>query len=68
MSPGKRNAGTGMKPEDKPSSRRLGRAGVMVVAILLAVIVLVFVGRNIWHVDKLHEEERTGVKEGSGLN
>lgn len=57
-----------MKDEDKPSSRRLGRAGIMVVAIVLVAIVLVFAGRNIWHADKLEQEEQTGVKEGDGLN
>ncbi|WP_395396337.1 hypothetical protein WBP07_20775 (plasmid) [Novosphingobium sp. BL-8A] len=57
-----------MKNEDKPSSRRLGRAGIMVVAIVLAVIIVVFAGRNIWHADKLEKEEQTGVKERNGLN
>ncbi|GFE76592.1 MULTISPECIES: hypothetical protein [Novosphingobium] len=53
---------------NKPSSRKLGRAGVMVAAIVLAVIVLVFAGRNIWHAEQLEQEQRTGVKERSGLN
>lgn len=40
----------------------------MVAAIVLAVIVLVFAGRNIWHAEQLEQEQRTGVKERSGLN
>ncbi len=56
-----------MMPEgDKPSSRRLGRAGIMVVAILLAVIVLVFAGRSLWHAEELEQEQQTGLKEHDG--
>jgi len=57
-----------MKDEEKPSSRRLGRAGLLIVAILAVPMVIVFAGRNIWHADKLEKEEQTGVNERSGLN
>ncbi|TCM13991.1 hypothetical protein EDF56_11516 [Novosphingobium sp. PhB165] len=57
-----------MNDSDKPSSRRLGRAGIFVVAVIAAVFVVVFVGRNIWHAEKETQEERTGVKEQNGLN
>ncbi len=57
-----------MKDEKKPSSRRLSRARVLVVAILVVMMVIVFAGRNIWHADKLEKEEQTGVKERSGFN
>lgn len=56
------------KNSQKPGSRRLGRAGVMVVAITLFVLVVVFAGRNIWHAEELEKEEQTGIKERSGLN
>lgn len=51
---------------EKPSSRRLARAGVMVVVVVLAVIVLVFAGRNVWHAEELKQEQQTGVKEHDG--
>ncbi|TDW61669.1 hypothetical protein EDF57_10872 [Novosphingobium sp. PhB55] len=57
-----------MRDPDKPSPRRLQRAGITVVVILLAMIVLIFVGRNIWHAERLDQEERTGVQERKGLN
>lgn len=53
---------------DKPSARRRGRAGIFVVAVILAVIVLVFAGRNIWHAEKLDQEQETAVKEHNGLS
>jgi len=56
------------KNDEKPSSRRLGRAGIMVAAIILVVMVVVFAGRNLWHAEKLEKEEQTGAKERSGLN
>jgi uncharacterized protein YxeA len=55
-----------MPDRDKPSSRRLTRAGLMVVVILLAVIVLVFAARNVWHAEELKQEQQTGVKEHDG--
>ncbi|WP_185998994.1 hypothetical protein ACLIMP_22615 [Novosphingobium aerophilum] len=57
-----------MSTSDKPSVRRLGRAGIFVVVVILGVIVLVFAGRNVWHAEKLDQEQETGVKEQSGLN
>jgi len=57
-----------MSTPDKPSARRLSRAGIFVVVVILAVIVVVFAGRNIWHAEKLDQEQETGVKEQSGLN
>jgi len=52
--------------QEKPSSRRLTRAGLMVVVIVLAVIVLMFAGRNIWHAEELKQEQQTGVQEHDG--
>lgn len=36
---------------DKPSAKRLGRAGVTVIAIIVAMIVVFFLGRVLWHDD-----------------
>lgn len=55
-----------MPKREKPSSRRLTRAGLMVVVIVLAVFVLVVAGRNVWHSEELKQEQQTGVKEHDG--
>lgn len=44
---------TGHDP--KPSPRRLGRAGIAVAAILLAIILVIFFGRNLWHATEVDE-------------
>ncbi len=36
-------------PAPKPGPRRLGRAGVAVIAILVVIMLAIFVGRNLWH-------------------
>jgi hypothetical protein len=38
----------------------------MVAVILLAVIVLVFAGRTLWHAQELEQEQQTGVNEHDG--
>jgi uncharacterized protein YpmB len=35
-----------------PGTRRKGRAAITVVAIILAVIVVIFVGRNLWYANE----------------
>jgi hypothetical protein len=45
-----------MSREPKPGPRRLGRAGMAVVAILVAIILVMFVGRNLWHATEVHDE------------
>ena len=42
--------------EPKPGSRRLGRAGILVVAILAALVVVIFLGRNLWHASEVTED------------
>ncbi|ETI64889.1 hypothetical protein C100_05260 [Sphingobium sp. C100] len=49
-----------MPPSQQPSGRRLQRAGCWVVAIILAIILVIFVARNIWHGEELHEDQVTG--------
>ncbi|WP_347137464.1 hypothetical protein [Paracoccus sp. SSK6] len=43
---------TGRAP--RPGPRRLGRAGVAAVAILAAIILVIFLGRNLWHAAEVH--------------
>lgn len=40
----------------RPGPRRLGRAGVLVAVVLAVLVVVVFVGRNLWHVSEVNEE------------
>ena len=44
----------------QPSSRKLGRAAVLVVALAIAVGGITFVGMNIWHATEVSEDEATG--------
>lgn len=53
---------------DQPSAKRKGRAAIFVVSVVLAVIVLVFVGRNIWHAEEQQEDETTGQVQHEGLD
>ncbi|MDR6510617.1 hypothetical protein J2792_001483 [Novosphingobium capsulatum] len=48
-----------LPPEQR--ARRFGRAGLTVAIIIAAIILVIFVGRNLWHARVLHQEERTGV-------
>ncbi|MCZ0960984.1 hypothetical protein [Paracoccus benzoatiresistens] len=45
-----------MSREPKPGPRRLGRAGVAVAVILVAIILVIFVGRNLWHATEVHDD------------
>ena len=49
-----------MPDPNQPSPRRLGLAGIYIVAIVLAVFVFVFFARNIWHGEELNEDQATG--------
>jgi len=42
-------------------ARRFGRVGLAVAIIVAITIVVIFVGRNIWHAQVTHQEEQTGV-------
>ncbi|MYL99654.1 hypothetical protein GR702_17995 [Novosphingobium sp. FGD1] len=39
------------------SPKRKGRAAIAVVTIILALIVIIFVGRNLWHSDVEERDE-----------
>lgn len=49
-----------MDKQPPPSSRKLGRTGIIVVALLAAIAVITFVGMNIWHGTEVAEDEATG--------
>ncbi|WP_121115259.1 hypothetical protein [Croceibacterium ferulae] len=49
-----------MDKQSPPSSRKLGRTAVIVVALLAAMGAIVFVGMNIWHATEVAEDEATG--------
>lgn len=41
----------------KPSAANRRKAGIACVAIIAAIIILVFVSRTIWHADTLEDEQ-----------
>jgi hypothetical protein len=47
-------------PSEQPSGRRLQRAGCAIVVIILAIILAVFLARNIWHGEESQEDQATG--------
>ena len=49
-----------MDKQSPPSSRRLGRAAVLVVALFAILGAIVFFGMNIWHATEVSEDEATG--------
>ncbi|MFC3169075.1 hypothetical protein [Paracoccus fontiphilus] len=42
--------------EPKPGPRRLGRAGIAAVAIIVAIVLVMFLGRNLWHATEVHDD------------
>jgi hypothetical protein len=44
----------------QPSSRKLGRAAVLVVALFAITGAIVFIGMNIWHATEVSEDVATG--------
>lgn len=58
-----------MKDDPKrPSSRRLGRVAIAAVAILVAIMIVIFVGRNLWHGEELEEDQAAGANVAMGNN
>jgi hypothetical protein len=41
---------------ENPSPRRKGRAGIVVVAIVLFLVIAIFVGRNFQHAEEQEED------------
>ena len=49
-----------MPPSEQPSARRLQRAGCWVVGLILAIVIVIFLARNIWHGEELHQDQVSG--------
>lgn len=45
---------------EHPSPRRMAKAGLAVATIVIAVIIIIFLARNIWHSEELKDEQMTG--------
>ncbi|TCU52303.1 hypothetical protein EDF58_11638 [Novosphingobium sp. PhB57] len=51
---------------DEPSTKRKSKAGLVMVAAVVTMIVAIFVGYNISHVDEMNKE-KTGAQQRKGL-
>ncbi|WP_312218229.1 hypothetical protein [Sphingobium yanoikuyae] len=49
-----------MSPNEKPSAHRLGKAGAFVVSTIIAIFIIIFVGRNLWHGEELEQDQAVG--------
>ncbi|WP_103098004.1 hypothetical protein [Novosphingobium guangzhouense] len=49
----------------EPSTRKKGRAGIFIVTIVLAMALLIFVGRNIWHLEMDKQERESAAHDTS---
>jgi hypothetical protein len=57
-----------MNNPDEPSTKRKRKAGVTVVAIVVAIVAVIFVGYNISHVKEKAAEEQSDRRDYTGLN
>jgi hypothetical protein len=51
---------------DNPSPKRKARAGLIVVAILLAMVVVIFVGLNVEHAQEVEESPSAATGQSGG--
>ena len=49
-----------MASDEKPSPRRLGKAGAFICGVIIALFIIIFVARNVWHGEELEQEQATG--------
>ncbi|MFD1107244.1 hypothetical protein [Sphingobium olei] len=45
---------------DRPPTRRMERAAIFTVCVVIAIIICVFVGLNLWHGQELKQDQATG--------
>ncbi|MFS0851659.1 hypothetical protein AB3M93_19670 [Novosphingobium panipatense] len=57
-----------MNNPDEPSTKRKRKAGVTIVAIVVAIVAVIFVGYNISHVKEKAAEEQSDRRDYTGLN
>lgn len=48
------------RSEPPPSPRKAGRAAAWVLLVIVALILILFVGRNIWHGEELQQDQQAG--------
>ncbi|EZP74345.1 hypothetical protein BV96_00433 [Sphingomonas paucimobilis] len=49
-----------MNRADPPTPRKRGKAAAIIIAILAAIIFVIFIARNVWHGEELQENQTTG--------
>lgn len=49
-----------MALDENPSPRRLGKAGAFICGVIVAVFIIMFVARNVWHSEELEQDQATG--------
>lgn len=45
---------------EQPSTRKKERAALWVVGIVVAIVIVIFLGRNIWHGEELQNSQEAG--------
>ena len=54
-----------MSDPENPSPRRKARAGIIVAAIVLVLVVVIFVGRNLQHAEEMEENPEPEATQGN---
>lgn len=49
-----------MASDEKPSPRRLAKAGAFICGVIIALFIIIFVARNFWHGEELEQDQATG--------
>lgn len=49
-----------MASNEKPSPRRLGKAGAFIFGVIIALFIFIFVARNVWHGEEMEQDQATG--------
>ena len=49
-----------MASDEKPSPRRLAKAGAFICGVIIALFIIIFVARNVWHGEELERDQATG--------
>ncbi len=49
-----------MASDEKPSPRRLGKPGTFICGVIIALFIIIFVAKNVWHGEELEQDQITG--------
>lgn len=52
----------------RPTAKRAGKAGLFVVGVLIAMFVLIFLGRNLWHVSDDGRPDNVQSRSADGMD